>query len=217
MELIRKVVLLMAVLGFSIAYAVPITYTFTGTATGTLGSTPFTNATLTILVTLDTSNIVNPSSVFFQNFYAANTASFSISGVGSGRLTNNGAVLGNQIQLLGQVNITDSAVGALIVIGDNSIGSTALASYSLATPIGPLGPEATSPFSFPTVPTSSGSLAVTSITNMTFQATISSAGLATPIPPSFYLCVAGLAAISISAAARRRHTRLAQNSESRAL
>jgi hypothetical protein len=215
MQLIRHIVLLTVVLGASIAYAVPITYTFTGTATGTLGSTPFTNAMLTISVTLDTNNILNPSSGFFQNPYAPNAATFSIGGIGSGTLSNNGAVLGSQTQLLGNVRIADNTVGALIVIGDTLIGSTALASYSLATPIGPLGPETTSPFSFPTVPTSSGSLAVTSIANMTFQATVSSAGLATPIPPSLYLCLGGLACLGFYRA-RQHRTRLAQNSESRA-
>jgi hypothetical protein len=214
MQLIRHLVLLTVVLGASIAYAVPITYTFTGTATGTLGGTPFTNAALTMSVTLDTNNILNPSSGFFQNPYASNAATFSISGIGSGTLSNNGAVLGSQTQLLGNVRIADNTVGALIVIGDTLLGSTTLASYSLATPIGPLGPEATSPFSFPTVPTSSGNLAVTSITNMTFQATISTA--ATPIPPSFYLCLVGLAGLGFYTA-RQHRTRLAQNSESRAL
>jgi hypothetical protein len=38
MEFIRKVVLLVVMLGASIAYAVPITYTFTGTALSWLWS-----------------------------------------------------------------------------------------------------------------------------------------------------------------------------------
>jgi hypothetical protein len=56
MELIRKLVLSMVVLKASIAYAAPITYTFMGIATGKIGGTSFSNATLTISVTLDTSD-----------------------------------------------------------------------------------------------------------------------------------------------------------------
>ena len=202
MQLIRQVLIL--ALGASAAYAVPITYTFTGTATGTLGSTPFTNATLTMSVTLDTSNVIIQSSIQFMNLYPANTATFSISGVGSGTLTNVGAIIGNQTQLLGNVRIDDSGVGPLMLIQDSLIGSLALSTYTLTTPIGPLGPQATTPFSFPTVPTSRGSLAVTSLTNITFQATTS--GPATPIPSSVFLCIGGLASMSIYAARRRRRS-----------
>jgi hypothetical protein len=205
MELIRKLVLLMVVLGTSIANAVPITYTFTGTATGTIGATSFSNATLTISVTLDTSNVTNSPS-FFQNPYAANTATFSIGGVGSGTLSNSGAISLNQSAFGGIVEMYDNSLHDYIIeVDGNSIGSTALTGYALKTAIGPVGPQTGNQANLTNVATSRGNLTVGlfNINNLTFQATISAVP-ATPIPSSFYLCVAGLAAMSIHAAARRR-------------
>lgn len=45
--------------------ASPITYTIVGTATGTVGSTPFTNAMLTITLVTDTGLISHPG-VFYN-------------------------------------------------------------------------------------------------------------------------------------------------------
>ena len=201
MELIRKALLLTVVVGASVAYGVPITYTYTSTATGTIGGTPFTNATLTLSVTLDTGNVTNPGG-FFQNLYGANIATFSISGVGSGTLSSTGAIFLNQNSFGGIVTMFDNGIhDTIIEVDGNSIGSIALASYALTTAIGPLGPQGFN--GSPTVATSRGNLTVTHWANVTFQATTSGPP-AVPIPPSVYLCIAGLAVISAYAAARRR-------------
>jgi hypothetical protein len=137
-----------------------------------------------------------------------------ISGVGSGTLSNSGVIYLNQNAFGGIVNMYDNGLHDYIVeVDDNSIGSTALASYTLMTAIGPLGTEPLSQANNSGMfATTRGGLTLSRLTNLTFQATISSAGPATPTPSSFYLCVAGLAAMSIYAAARRRRTRLASNS-----
>jgi hypothetical protein len=206
MELVRKVILSMVALGGSVASAVPITYTFTGTATGTIGGTSFSNATLTISVTLDTSNVTSPSSGHFQSLYAANTAMFSISGVGSGTLSSAGGIYLNP-PFGGIINLYDNGTaGQLVEVDDNSIGSAALASYALATAIGPLGPQAVDGGAINNVATSRGSLTLTSFEiNVAFQATTSAAPV--PVPPSLYLCLAGLAAASVYTVARRRRHR----------
>ena len=202
MELIRKSILLTVALGPSIACAVPITYTFTGTASGTIGGTSFSNATLTITVTLDTSNVINISSGNFRNLYAANTATFSISGVGSGTFNNSGSVSASQVVFGGTLALFDDGDGPLIDIIDSLVGSTALTSYSLTTPIGPLGPQASNLVGPFTVPTSRGSLTVPIETNVTFQAAVVASAV-TPIPPSFYLCLVGLGGLGFYTALQR--------------
>ena len=69
---------------------------------------------MTISVTLDTNNVNNPSSAFFQNAYAANTATFSISGVGAGTLTNSGIVTLNRNAFGGIVGISTMACSTVL-------------------------------------------------------------------------------------------------------
>ena len=45
------------------AFGAPITYVFSGPATGTLGATPFTNAQVTVTGTADTANIAHIDAV----------------------------------------------------------------------------------------------------------------------------------------------------------
>jgi len=75
MSLVKTSVVAM-MLGTSIIYASPITHTFTQTASGTIGATPFTNATLAITVVGDTSSVVfnGTSSVNYAAPFAAGTA-----------------------------------------------------------------------------------------------------------------------------------------------
>jgi hypothetical protein len=201
-----SMLMLPMLLGTTVIYAGgPITYTFTQTATGTVGSTPFTNATLTITVVGNTSGVVyagGPSSNY--NFaYSANVATVSISGVGSGTLTNAGAVEDNQAVFGGSAGLFDSGGGMQFTVEDALIGGSALATYALATTIGPLGPQATvSPWG--PIPTSLGTLTVTSASNLTFQATASST-----VPTLSHWGMLLLAGLLVGAAALelRRSTR----------
>src|SRR5436309_5139359 len=117
MELVRRVVLGMIVGGASVC-AAPVTITFTGTATGTVGGTPFTNAAITVTVSGDTSNVANVGGGSFSLPYAANAAAFTISGIGSGTFTNSGSINANQNVFGGAANIFDNSAGLLITIED---------------------------------------------------------------------------------------------------
>ncbi len=76
LDLLAAVILVAAVS----AHAAPITYTVTDTATGTLGSTAFTNALITVSFTGDTSNVTG-SGTFYTNSIGTGTVQ-----VGSGLL-----------------------------------------------------------------------------------------------------------------------------------
>ena len=85
--------LLCACAGTSPAIAAPITYTFTSTASGTLGTTPFTGAAITVTASADSSTVT----VFTAGDYCNSLASvtFAIAGVGSGSVTDALAIVSN--------------------------------------------------------------------------------------------------------------------------
>ena len=155
------------------AFATQMVYTFTGTATGTVGGTAFTNAELTVSVSADSSTVGNSQGSYFVNATASNTAIY-IGGVGSGGFTD-WMTLQTAPAFNGSVFFSHEG-SPLITITDQALGTNALASYDFATPIGPLGPLATNPSTsdWVNIPTSLGSLTVSSETNITFQAAVAS-------------------------------------------
>jgi hypothetical protein len=68
MALITAVVLgaASAIIGATPAVAVPITYTETDTATGSLNGVAFTNASIVLTMNNNTANVTNPSSGLFS-------------------------------------------------------------------------------------------------------------------------------------------------------
>ncbi|MGO9230636.1 MAG: hypothetical protein ACLQKA_15705 [Bryobacteraceae bacterium] len=169
-------------------------YTFTGTASGTVGGTPFTNATLTVTSTGNVSAVSCTGGTCELNV-AAGASSFTISGIGSGTFSGASYVFDNQNFGLAGFGVgTDD-----IQIYDSSIGSAAFATYNLLSSIGPLGPEAADPSTsdWVNLSTSLGSFTVTSFTNVTFQATIGGSTLGTPVPASLLLVGLGLACLLV--------------------
>src|SRR5450755_2887786 len=71
------------------AFAAPITYTFSGLVSGTLGVTPFTNAQITITAAGDTSNIQDTTDCGTAPpvCNSLGSVTFTINGVGSGTVT----------------------------------------------------------------------------------------------------------------------------------
>ncbi len=146
-------------------------YVFTGTASGTVGNTSFTNAPLTV------STIGDTSTVMFTFAYFLNVppggASFSIGGVGSGTFNNGTYVFDNQnlTAFGGSVGFGGAGgVGDIIQIHDMDFGSTVFASYDLKSAIGPLG-FVTDPSvaDWVNLPTSLGNMTITSYTNVSFR------------------------------------------------
>jgi len=187
------------------AFGGPIlTYTFTGTATGMIGSTPFTSAALTVSGTADASAVTCSAGICGLDL-AAGVASFTIGGIGSGTFSDASYFFDNQ-------NNGGAGFGEFrpppyccdtIDIEDSSVSSTVFASYNLQSAIGPIGPQASDPvvYLWGILNTSLGASSVTSFSNYTFQVT--AAGV--PEPSTFALLGAGLAGLVM--VARRKRSR----------
>src|SRR5262249_46820073 len=79
--------------GVGSAWARPITYTFTGTGSGSLGANSFTAAAFTITALADTSQVVvrNP----FFTYVPTSSATIDVSGIGSANFTGSTEVFVN--------------------------------------------------------------------------------------------------------------------------
>ncbi len=143
--------------------ATPISYVYSGTGTGTLGGTPFTDAAFTITGTADTTNIAA---------WAATP----------GGLQNPHLSTLINIEGLGESSITTpvhSWVGSGTIggIGKNlgpnwiTFNEPAIAGYDLANAIGPIQEDNPSNFlQFSNVATTGGTLAFTSMGTVTLTA-----------------------------------------------
>jgi hypothetical protein len=145
-------------LGSSPACAVPITYTETDIASGSLNGVAFTNARIILTMNNDTTNITGVPSLF-TNY---GTVTVSINGGAPATFTSSPFVFSNQsvpaVGFDGNPNILDDV-------------SASFATYALNTAIGPITGSAlfNSGFSFPT---SGGDFVLTSVGAPTFTATI---------------------------------------------
>lgn len=166
------------------AQAEPIQYTERATASGTLGSESFTNRQIVVSYTGDTANVSSPAPGVLQN--SGGVAAFYLRGVGAGTFKGGIALL---IKLQSGFSIAAISTNPNLVPnapGGNSAGgdvlgtnNPALASYNLATPLGPLvgpsvlqsNPAAGSNGVPGTFSTTAGNLTLTSAGNVRFLAT----------------------------------------------
>jgi hypothetical protein len=190
----------------SSAMAGLITYNFSGTASGMLGGTSFTNALVQETVIGNTANIVSllvgPSGSQISIFAEpVSTVTITIAGLGSTTVTDPSAIWSVPTPVVIDTGFPDLpyvVVGTLdnppalnSITGYGAIGSNALLGYNLATSFGPL---TASPggIGYPTglvVDTSRGSLSFTSNVVPTGQGTFSAV---TPEPGSILLLGSGL-------------------------
>jgi hypothetical protein len=149
------------VLTTAAALCSPITYTFTGTGTGELGSTPFSSAPFTVTVSADTSSIFS-----FTGGVELEALSSTISVSGLPLMT-----------FTDTTSVADNQSFEVIVFGDFTLdlalldkSNAAFATYALATSIGPIslpGPDTVSASQFVNIPTNQGALTLTA-SNETF-------------------------------------------------
>jgi len=177
------------------AQAVPITYTFSGVANGTVGAQAFVRNDLLVTVTTDTTNIDTtrfgsgiPATAALLN------ASFSLSGFGSGTLTQAVYVFNNQgTQTLGFGNIANNDLIDLENV------AVPLSTYGLVTPLTFMGTPPNFIFQFQNVGTSLGALSLSGLTDAVFTASVA----AVPEPSTYGMLAAGLM-VGVGAQARRR-------------
>ena len=167
------------------AYAVPITFTLSGLATGTANGVPFTSAPFAITYSSDTSLLQPPGSGF--NFYPDTTTSISITGVGSGTLS-------NKFQVFTQVGT--SLVFLYDRLGTASFGIIYpnLAQVPFGSAFGPISVTLAPGSGLHGSPSSLGAINFASVSNLTFGAVTPTIPVpATPVPSSLILAVTGLA------------------------
>jgi hypothetical protein len=177
------------------AQAVPITYSFSGVANGTVGAQAFVRNDLLVTVTTDTTNI---DTTRFGSSIPATAAllnaSFSLSGFGSGTLTQAVYVFNNQgTQTLGFGNIANNDLIDLENV------AVPLSTYGLVTPLTFMGTPPNFIFQFQNVGTSLGALSLSGLTDAVFTASVA----AVPEPSTYGMLAAGLM-VGVGAQARRR-------------
>src|ERR1700674_1719277 len=105
-------------IGASFASAQAIRFTESVTASGSLGSTSFTNSLITLTATGNTSNVTHPSLTdpgFSELLVPA--ASISIAGLGTANLTSSVGVFANPVSSLGPiVGFFDAAPPGYIIL-----------------------------------------------------------------------------------------------------
>ena len=161
--------------------AIPITYTETDTASGSLGGVAFNNGNIVLTENSDITNVVNLGSGIFHNVGA-----IKVSVNGGTFVTFTDTTLGVSNQNLPGVGFSDLTLNRAILFDDSSAFST----YDLTTSIGPItGSASFNPGQ--SYPTTGGAFILNSVGNPTFTAITS----AVPEPNSlaiFASAVAGL-------------------------
>jgi uncharacterized protein (TIGR03437 family) len=156
----------------AIASANPLTITITGAGSGSLGNTRFTSASFKFTLTTDTSQLVNPPCCPGDTDTPSGTpTTFSITGVGSGTLTDNQVVFVDPSGTAGLAHFNDGDMLDL----DND----AFSGYAMATSKGPVTGQ---PFigQNPIFGTSMGPLSFTSASTITFTFLVGAA----PVGPT---------------------------------
>jgi hypothetical protein len=187
-------------LGFTatVVFGNPISLTFSGVATGTLGTTSFTDADFTVTSTGDTSSVfVTPGPI--DNLSAIG-ATIDITGFSPATFTD--ATSWADPQGSGDIIFNDATLNTEI-LGFTRLFE-GLETYQFQNSIGPISggfPFIPNIFeNFQNIPTSQGLLTITTTSDNVFTAVV-----ATPEPASPWLALAGLSAIFIIG--RRRSAR----------
>jgi hypothetical protein len=143
-------------------FAAPITFTFTGNGSGTVNSTPFTNADYTITLKGDTTAITNSLNVY----HLITTATMVIAGVGTATITDPVEIYDNpNVSVLGFAR-----EGGYTLLG---LDNAAFATYALSTSLGPIVASGISVSQFKNLASTLGPITLSSSGGVTFQALLS--------------------------------------------
>ena len=206
------------VLSAASANATGITYEISGVASGTIGATTFTNASVELTGIGDTASVTSLfSGLIFGNPFSMLTV--TIGGVGTATVTDPSEIWAIPtpsglstvpVVVIGRV---DKPPALDSITGIGFVGSSALTGYEGATGIGPITdaggigfPACGGPTQDPCLDTTLGLLSFTS--NLTFPPTTEATFVATlqpvPEPPSISLMLIGLVLLGAMMVMRKR-------------
>src|SRR5215469_6425811 len=118
--------------------AVPIIYTLSSTASGTLGGASFTNAAVVITLTGDTANVTPGPAPYTDTLVNFGSATVTIAGVGTATFTDQIAILSTltDTSLFGvpAVLIVDNTTNTGLLLQTGSVYTT----YNLKSSLGPI-------------------------------------------------------------------------------
>jgi hypothetical protein len=163
----KRILFILAVtmlLGTSIVNAEPINYTFTGTATGSVNGAVFSSADVTITASADSANVLFDGYNIYQ--VIPSSAMINIAGIGSGTLTSGIVVFNQQAFNYSFAGLQQDYMDIVTVEG------LELETYDLKTSIGPLSPGYLSIYGSLNIPTTMGTVVISSSGDFTFQADV---------------------------------------------
>jgi hypothetical protein len=168
---LRCAALLAAIICFSAsgALAAIIQVTINATGTGTIGATPFNNASFTITTQYNSAN----RGAITGGFGVPNVlAAINISGIGTAAFTQNTRIFSNESNQAAGFSRDTNGNG---LNGNDilNVDGPAFATWDLTTPVGPVFDATPSPVNQATnLSTSLGTLSFTAYSNATFTATV---------------------------------------------
>jgi hypothetical protein len=168
----------------AVVKANPIFYQFTGNGSGSIGSSPFSVAPFVVTIDADTANLGFQSDLGAWGIENL-SGTIVISGIGTASFNLPLFVFGgDNVGAIGFGNFTQ---GNLIVLNDSSIGG-----YLLDSNFGPITDPNSALSQFNSVGTSLGNLTYSSMSEVTFDATTTTA----PEPATVAFIGVGLAALA---------------------
>jgi hypothetical protein len=149
-------------LSMNMVYAKPITYTFTGTASGNVDGTVFSNSNVTFTAYADTQNVLFDGANVY--YVIPSSAMIDIAGIGSGRLTGDILVYNLQAFNYSFAGLQQDDLDIVIVEG------LELETYDLKTSFGPLSYGYLDTYRLSGLSTAMGTVVFNSSGNFAFQA-----------------------------------------------